>query len=390
MKYPSRSEYATAIRNPAFAFRKVDPRTKVQQDLDSSLVGGQGIQRVSPNGMQSVWSASGGYAIAFKYQTKNPAQLWAIRCFFRVNYDTQAHYQHALEQLKKSNCASYFANTFYLHEGIRVQGKCYPILKMEWVEGCNLKTYIRDNLSKKKRLLQLADLWRSLSMELSQGGIAHGDLQHGNVLVVAETGQPSLKLIDYDSLHFQTNLTQVVDVIKGLPGYQHPARKALKYRCLEIDFFPQLIIYVCILALAENPSLWKTYQLDKTDHLLFSKKSFTESERSQIFQDLAKLPQPIPRLTEQIKQFCRFDNIQTLPSLEEVISGQRVRLPTVQKISPTVPPILETSNVRPQPKAIPQPIQSGKGLNTKSLFDTDIYRRWAQEYYRKRSRGSTL
>ncbi len=389
MKYPSRSDYATAIRNPAFAFRKVDPKTKSQKDLDSGLVSGQGIMRVNPNGMQTIWSASGGYAIAFKYQTQNPKQLWAVRCFFRANYDLKTHYQYALRQLKNGQFANYFVNTVYLHEGIRVQGKLYPILKMEWIEGSNIKQYIKENLSKKKKLLQLADLWRSLSRDLSQAGVAHGDLQHGNILVVKKGGQPSLKLIDYDSLHFQSNLAQVADVIKGLPGYQPPARKALQYRCLEIDFFPQLIIYVCILALAENPSLWSAYQLDQTDSLLFSKKNFTELGQAQIFQDLARLPQPIPRLTEKIKQFCQLNNIQTISSLEEAISGQRLSLPTGPKKSPpTSSTPIEVPKPSPQP--IPVAISPENENAPQSPHDTDIYRQWAQEYYRKRSRDSTL
>ena len=391
MKYPSRSDYATAIRNPAFAFRKVDPKTKTQKDLDSALVGGQGIVRVSPNGLQTVWSASGGYAIAFKYQTQNPEQLWAVRCFFRANYDLRRHYQYALRQLQAGQSTHYFVNTSYLHEGIRVQGKLYPILKMEWVDGNNLKQYIKENLSSQRRLLQLADLWRSLSLDLWQLGIAHGDLQHGNVLVVANKGQPSLKLIDYDSLYFQSNSTPVADVIKGLPGYQPPARKALRYRCLEIDFFPQLIIYVCILALAEDPSLWKTYRLDQTDRLLFSKTSFTALGQSKIFKDLAKLSQPIPRLTEQIKRLCQLEHIQRMPCLEEVISGQRFNVPTAPAIAPIISTPIEIS--KPQPQVVPQPMPvevSPVSDNVQSAVDPETYRQWAQEYYRKRSRNSTL
>ena len=390
MKYPSRSDYATAILNPQIAFRKVDPNTKKQRDLDAGLANGQGISRMSPNGLRSVWSASGGYAIAFKYQTQTPQQLWAVRCFFRANYNIQKHYEGALAQLRQSPCSDYFADTAYLHEGIRIQGQCYPILKMEWIEGDNLKAYIKANLSQKKTLLQLAEIWRSLCVDLTQAGIAHGDLQHGNVLVRSNRGQLSLKLIDYDSLHFQSNSRLVADVIKGLPGYQPPSRKHLKHRCIEIDFFPQLIIYVCILALAEQPALWKTYQLDQTDSLLFQKTDFTAVEQAQIFQDLRRLPQPIPRLTEQIRQFCQLTNLQSIASLEEVLTGQRKRIPTYQAVAPS-PSTKPAQPVKSQPSSVAPPQESQPPVeNATDKLPAKMYRQWAQEYYRKCSRGSSL
>ena len=390
MRYPSRSDYATAIRNPQIAFRKVDPRTKKQRDLDAELARGQGIQRMSRNGMPSVWSASGGYAIAFKYQTPKPKKIWAVRCFFRANYDIRKHYQMALAALPQSACAHYFVETAYLHEGIRVQGQCYPILKMEWVDGDNLKTYIKANLSKKQALLQLAERWRSLCLDFKQAGIAHGDIQHGNVLVMKDRAQLSFKLIDYDSLHFQSHSVSMPDVIKGLPGYQPPSRKALKSRCLAIDFFPQLIVYVCILALAEDPSLWQTYQLDQTEHLLFSKTDFVKCDQARIFQDLKRLPQPIPRLTEQIQQLCRLEHIQAMPSLEEAITGQRVSIPTYQPpVAPPLPPMVEPAKADVQSTLVSKPQEDSQDEEGSPLSGS-LYRQWAQEYYRKLSRGSTL
>lgn len=397
MKYPSRSDYATAIRNPQIAFRKVDLKTKKQQDLDATLVKGQGIQRTSRNGMQSVWSASGGYAIAFKYQTPQPKQLWAVRCFFRANYDLQKHYQTALASLDQSPCSHYFVETVYLHEGIRVQGQCYPILKMEWINGENLKSYLKVNLSKKQTLLQLAERWRSLCLDLKQAGIAHGDIQHGNIFVLSDDrGKLSFKLIDYDSLHFQSNLIPEADVIKGLPGYQPPSRKSLKTRCLAIDFFPQLIVYVCILALSEDPSLWQKYQLDQAEHLLFSKTDFIKLDQARIFQDLKRLPQPIPRLTEQIQQLCRFEHIQAMPSLEEVITGQLVSIPTPPTSISPLPQIAETvvETAKAKPQAQSKPVvskskESSQSDDAYSPLPNALYRQWAQEYYRKLSRGST-
>ncbi len=47
----------------------------------------------------------------------------------------------------------------------------------------------------------LAQAWVKLSKDLADNGIAHGDLQHGNITVDDSSGV-NLKLIDYDSLYF--------------------------------------------------------------------------------------------------------------------------------------------------------------------------------------------
>ena len=319
MKYPSRSEYCISIRNPKFAFRKKDPLTKIERDLDSALVSGKSVEKIKPSGIKELWSASGGYAIAFKYETFSPKKIWAIRCFYRANFDVKRHYQNALSHIKRSSCRSYFVDCSLLEEGIRVKGNCYPILKMEWVEGENIKKFIKANLGNKNKLKSLAERWRELSQKLLGAGIAHGDLQHGNVLIANRSNQLSLKLIDYDSLYFDTALNAAYDSIKGFPDYQHPLRKSLQKRCLEIDFFPQLVIYLSILALAEDRQLWETYKLDDREGLLFSSTDFQNPHQAKIFYSLSTLPYPIPTLANKLKQICQLRDFRNIPSLDAVL-----------------------------------------------------------------------
>ncbi|NHC37434.1 hypothetical protein [Scytonema millei] len=323
MKYPSRSEYCSAIRNPQFAFRKKDPQTKIERDLDASLVAGKAVERIKPDGTKDIWSAAGSFAIAFKFETSSPHKLWAVRCFYRSNFEVKNHYKQALIRLKNSSCRSYFVDSTFLEAGIRVQGDCYPILKMEWVEGKNLKKFIKANLGKRNVLLSLAERWRELCKNLYDAGIAHGDLQHGNVLVVKSFPQLALKLIDYDSLYFSEDRHAVDDNIKGLSDYQHPLRKSLEKRCLEIDFFPQLVIYLSILALAEDKKLWEVYQLDAREGLLFSRTDFQNPDTADIFKSLAQLCDPIPELARKMKQICRLKEFRNIPGLATVLSQEQ-------------------------------------------------------------------
>lgn len=323
MKYPSRSEYYSAIRNPQFAFRKKDPQTKIERDLDASLVKGKAVERIKLDGNKDIWSAAGSFAIAFKFETSVPHKFWAVRCFYRSNFEVKHHYKQALLRLKNSPCRNYFVEFIFLEEGIRVQGDCYPILKMEWVEGENLKKFIKANLGKRNVLLSLAERWRELCENLYNAGIAHGDLQHGNVLIVKSFQEFTLKLIDYDSLYFSEERNSVDDNIKGLPDYQHPLRKSLEKRCLEIDFFPQLAIYLSILALAEDKKLWEVYQLDTREGLLFSRTDFLNPDTADIFKSLAQLSDPIPELARKMKKICQLREFSNIPRLETILSQEQ-------------------------------------------------------------------
>jgi hypothetical protein len=350
MKYPSRSEYCSAIRNPKFAFRKKDPHTKIERDLDYNLVNGSVVEKIKLDGTRDIWSASGGYAIAFKFETSFPKHTWAVRCFYRSNFEVKDHYKKALFHLKNSSCRSYFVDFSFLEEGIRVQGNCYPILKMEWVEGDNLKKFIKANLNNKKALQSLADLWIKLSKSLLEAGIAHGDLQHGNILIINHGNKLAIKLIDYDSLYFAKNANLVDDNIKGLADYQHHLRKFLNKRCLEIDFFPQLVIYLSILALAEDKKLWETYGLDEREGLLFSRLDFQNPDQSTLFRALAYLPQPLPLLASKLKKICQIGDFRELPTLDAFLGKE----PSLVLTAPSVSNKAEYFSNRTSP-GLPQP-----------------------------------
>ncbi|MBE9168622.1 protein kinase family protein [Pleurocapsales cyanobacterium LEGE 06147] len=351
MKYPSRSEYYSAIRNPQFAFRKKDTYSQSERDLDSSLVNGKALEKVKSNGIKDIWSAAGSFAIVFKYETYSPKKIWAIKCFYRSNFDIINHYKKILKNLKNSSIHSYFVDFALLEEGIRVQGDCYPVLKMEWIEEENLKKFIKANLNRKNILKSLAEQWLKLSKDLLDAGIAHGDLQHGNIVVINRFDRLSLKLLDYDSLYFAKDFQSVEDNIKGLSDYQHPLRKSLDKRCLEIDFFPQLVIYLSILALAEDKKLWNTHNLELREGLLFSRADFENPEQANIFKTLAHLPDPIPALANKLKKICQLTEFRNIPSLDRAIA---------EALSPETNQIVELTNKSElNPRKFIAPIFSG-------------------------------
>lgn len=311
--YPTKSDYATAINNPKIAFRKKDPKTKIDEDLDSILVNGKPFKIPSPSNpnIHLPWSASGGFACVFKYQTSNPNKFWAVRCFNQSTSTFDTHYKKVSHYLKNIPCTDYFIDFTFLDEGIRVNGNIYPLLRMEWVEGKDLKSFIKDNLNDPSRLIELGKAWLKLSKELHDSGIAHGDLQHGNILIDELNGGINIKLIDYDSLYFAQDGNSIDDEIKGVEGYQHPLRDSLQKQCLQIDFFSQWVILISIFALAQEPILWQKYNLDNTERLLFSRKDFEDPEYAEIFDDLYQID---PKLTDYFREICQLTKFDDIPS----------------------------------------------------------------------------
>jgi|GEM_PF-1238645 len=320
--YPTITKYYSAISHPQIAFKNLDPILATGQAVK--------IYNPHPQGMQNLWTAAGGCACVFKYETFNPKRLWAVRCFLQSTSSVASHYSKVSSRLQNIGCSSYFVECSFLNQGIRVDGICYPIVKMEWVEGKDLKSFIQDNLNNKNKLDLLVQAWVRLSKDLLTQGIAHGDLQHGNILVDDRNGV-TLKLIDYDSLYFAVDGNSIDDESKGFDGYQHPLRDNIQKQCLEIDFFSQLVIYISIIAVAEDPKLWQNYKLDKTERLLFSKNDFRNPDQAQVFQTLSQLSPNVSQLADELKRICKLTDFNKIPSLDAVLT------PPTQIWTPTSP-----------------------------------------------------
>jgi hypothetical protein len=69
-------------------------------------------------------------------------------------------------------------------EGIRIRGKWYPILKMEWIDGEPLNLYIERTSTIRPRCSRSPPLAGNAGRS-SAAGIAHGDLQNTAILVAS-------------------------------------------------------------------------------------------------------------------------------------------------------------------------------------------------------------
>jgi len=233
MKWPTPQDYNEAIQNAPIAFKDPDLR--------------RGKAKVSRLGIPTPISGS----FASVYEIVVDGKRWAVRCFLSHFGDQEQRYEHISRHLKQARLAS-MVDFQFEREGIKVDGDWYPIVKMEWIDGHTLNEFVERNLRQPLMLEQLALQWISLLAELRNAGIAHGDLQHGNVLV----SEGRIRLIDYDGM-FVPALRGFSSHECGHRNYQHPRRS-------EDDFGPTLdgfsgwVICLALESLCIEPRLWTT------------------------------------------------------------------------------------------------------------------------------------
>ncbi len=210
---------------------------------------------------------------------------WAVKCFTRPVTGLDVRYSRIGQALSTLDLS--FAVEFeYLDEGIRVNGKWYPAVKMQWVEGLLLNQFVRENAVRPAILDGMVGIWSRLAKRLRECGLAHGDIQHGNVLLVSgqRSGSIGVKLIDYDGMYTK-GLANLPSGEAGHSAYQHPLRAAYKIYSPDLDRFPHLVVATAMKALAVfGPSLWDKY--DTGDNLLFTEADFKNPAGSDLFREL--------------------------------------------------------------------------------------------------------
>ncbi|MBA6315161.1 protein kinase domain-containing protein [Cellulophaga baltica] len=297
--YPSRTDIVTAMRNPSVSF-------KSNEILDGSI-----IQKGS-----RIVQYSGGYTTVFPFHQKSGKKI-AVRLWIADIGDAKKRsleISKYLENLKNN----YFVSFKYIDDAVLVNGRLHPIVLMDWVEGRTLKEYINDTISNSNSILHLAEKFKEMTQYFHAQNIAHGDLQHGNLLV---QNDGSLVAIDYDSMYIQS-LDGMPDTIKGLPGYQHPARNSNEFVNSKLDYFSELIIYLSLLIFADNPSLWKEYY--ETEDLLFSKNDFDSPKNSSLISTcLNSQNSSIKELTEKMLEELDASDIKNLRPLEHLLINKK-------------------------------------------------------------------
>lgn len=300
MKMPSCSDYMLSIDTP--------------QLIKAKALSGGHVIKVNDNIVRYV----GGFCVVFPFQAIG--KKYAVRCWFVNVKDAKERTKLIAEELHKVNLP-YFVGFEYIDEGIMTDAGLQPVVLMDWVDAKPLKAYLADNLTDTSSLLCLAENFKQMVNDLHLHGLAHGDLQHGNIMVKDDG---SLVLVDYDSMYVPA-LKGYKDDIKGLEGYQHEARWSNDYMTAKADYFSELIIYTSIKALARFPSLWNDLEIEDTDTLLFTADDLASKGNSSIFTTLES-DSGLKKLSRAIKHALQESSLDRLLPLEDAIVSSQERI----------------------------------------------------------------
>lgn len=195
------------------------------------------------------------------------------------------------------------------------------MVKMEWVEGDTLDNYVRTHRDQPHVLRKLAAQWRGVLSGLRGANMAHGDLQHGNILVDSNGW---MRLVDYDTMYITAFRGEKSPEI-GHPNYQHPFRGADHYD-ESLDNFAGFIIYLSLLALAADSSLWADF--NSGDNLILSKADFLATGESLCIGRLKRSSDhAVNNLAAYLEELCR-SPVSDLPQLESILATGDVSFAT--------------------------------------------------------------
>jgi len=299
MNYPTFDQYQATLQSleTCFTLKEFQNGT-IETDL-------WGLPRVR----------SGGFALTYRIWGRD--RCMAVRCFHKDVEDRSQRYTCISKFIKGTN-SSYFTPITYVHKGIRINGKLYPITVMDWIEGDTLEKYINSNVNDPEKISMLADKFKKLICSMSEINMAHGDLSHQNILVSGS----KLTLVDYDGMYIQDFTGKPSNEI-GHANFQHPQRDFFWFNSL-IDRFSSIVIYLALAGLTINPDLWKRYE-SSGEGLLFRKQDFLFPYQSPLLQELETCAS-LRKIVYLFRKIC-LAPIENVPSLTDLLSFHNINLP---------------------------------------------------------------
>src|SRR6266853_3901344 len=296
MSYPQITDYHEAIQHPAQAF--IDPDLK------------QGA--VAENNLGLPLVMSGGFALTYAVTT--PRRKCAVRCFHREIPAIQQKYDAISRNLRPltNGCFVYFD---FQESGISVRQQTFPIVRMDWVEGDTLGIWLDKHFDDRRALEKACTDFAAIARFLELKGIAHGDIQNGNVMVA----NGDIKLIDYDGM-FVPGMRSGNGSETGHKHFQHPDRRVADFGP-KMDRFSFIVLDLSLKAVIEDKSLYPKFR-EGGETIIFKANDFADPQNSAVFRRLLAMP----KLKEQARNFAAICEapLAAVPTLEEFLAGYNI------------------------------------------------------------------
>lgn len=312
MAWPLASHFSTMLQTPRVAFK--DPVLKNSTILRNA------------QGQPKPWA--GAFAVVYQATLEN-GENRALRVFSSESAERRERYEQ-ISQYLQDHPVRCLVNFEYREASIRsTDGKWYPLVIMDWVEGHTLFQWVDGQCrAKNAHALRIAaDVWAKVVREVEEAGIAHGDYQQANILVTA-SGQ--MKLVDYDCMCVPA-LAGRRNLEIGVEPYQHPERDGQTLLSPTLDRFSAIMIYLALRALAAEVGLWDRYVIQTSyDKLLFRKDDIQVPDDSILIQDLRNSPDDDVREITEILLRSAHGPMEQVPSLDAVVSPLRRVVPLLR------------------------------------------------------------
>jgi hypothetical protein len=296
MSYPQITDYQEAVQHPAQAF--IDPDLKLGAVAENNL----GLPLVM----------SGGFALTYAVTT--PRRKCAVRCFHREIPAIQQKYDATSRKLR-SLAIGCFVDFDFQQSGISVRQQVFPIVRMDWVEGDTLGIWLDKNFNNPRALEKARADFAAIARFLEREGIAHGDIQNGNVMVA----NGEIKLIDYDGM-FVPGMHPGNGSETGHRHFQHPGRRVSNFGP-GMDRFSFIALDLSLRALVEDRSLYSKFR-EGGETIIFKANDFADPQNSEIFRRLLAMP----KLKGQARSFAAIceASLAAVPTLDEFLSGRNI------------------------------------------------------------------
>jgi hypothetical protein len=312
-----------------------------------------GKLRIGPLGRPQ--PISGNFGCVFSI-TSEGGRMYAVKCFVRMADDQGERYRSISDRLASIK-ATWKMDLEYVNQGVLVSGEWFPVLKMEWIRGVGLIRWIEEHLSRRDELEELARRFGDLILELQSQGIAHGDLQHGNVLV-SSTG--TLRLVDYDGM-FVPELAGRAGMERGLGSYQSPMRHGVEFGP-HLDWYSAWVIYASMVAVAEDPDLWRDLHQPDGEYLILTESDLRSPQTSPALDRLLRHRSARIRGLSTLLSSTASLPIEGVPAFSSTqiprISGVPMWLYNVQRAGSIGPGIADALRNPPRTVPTPAPIPS--------------------------------
>lgn len=215
--------------------------------------------QLSGDGLLSAFGSA--HARAYQVQQEN-GELACLRFWTDTPQVSVLQTYSLLENSPKIYRECGLTKVQLIPEALVVSEKSIPAVLMDWVRGKALADAIEEALNDPRILSRIAEALRSTFSSLNRQGISHGDLRASNITITFRNEQPIVGFVDFDSIRWRGGAES-----ERVFGGNQVWEKIIPKPCptvLQSDLMDQAHIYLTLLVLSKDRSLWES----PTDHFL--------------------------------------------------------------------------------------------------------------------------